>query len=570
MTGPELADIVDFLRNADTDSTHVEAKRARHDIPSRLWETVSAFSNTRGGGAILLGIEEASGFEASGVEDPGKVQSDLGSLLGRMDPPIRALIEVHDFEGAILVTAEIPELPSDQKPCFYPGAGMTNGAFVRVGDGDRRLTPYEVQLLLAARGQPRDDERPEPRASREDLDDELLDGFLARLRGRRASIFRDLDDDDVLRTTKVLVDHGGLSVPSVSGLIALGRYPQEYLPSVGLTLVVYPTVRVGEPGPGGERFLDNADLDGPIPRIVDDALGALRRNMRQRSIVVGAGRRDLWEYPETALREAIANALAHRDLSALAQGTPVQMQMFPDRLAIINPGGLFGPVTIDRLGEQGVSAARNQTLMKLLEDVPRPGTDEAVAENRGSGIGAMLAALRNAGMGLPAFRDTIATFSVTFPNHTLLDAETVAWLAEVDAPLTSSQQMALAAMRRGEELDNPAYRNLGDVDSRVATRELGDLVALGLTEARGSGRWTTYRLDEGSTSGRRTRRADRREDVLAALRGGARSRQELESELDLPQAVVLYWLRTLRQEGKIQATGASARDPRQRYALASP
>jgi ATP-dependent DNA helicase RecG len=73
----------------------------------------------------------------------------------------------------------------------------------------------------------------------------------------------------------------------------------------------------------------------------------------------GIDREDLWEYPEEALREAIVNALVHRDLSPLARGTQVQIQMYPDRLEIWNPGGLFGPVSTDRLGEPGNQASRS-------------------------------------------------------------------------------------------------------------------------------------------------------------------------------------------------------------------
>jgi ATP-dependent DNA helicase RecG len=144
-------------------------------------------------------------------------------------------------------------------------------------------------------------------------------------------------------------------------------------------------------------------------------LDALERHMARRAVVRGSFREDEWEYPETAVREALVNALAHRDLSSGARGTPVQIHLFPDRLTITNPGGLFGPVTVDRLGEEGISATRNQVLLKLLEDTTTPDEGRLVCENRGSGIGAMLAALRRAGLPRPRFVDRVATFEVVFP-----------------------------------------------------------------------------------------------------------------------------------------------------------
>src|ERR1700733_10367305 len=169
--------------------------------------------------------------------------------------------------------------------------------------------------------------------------------------------------------------------------------------------------------------------------------------------------------------------------------------MYPDRLVIKNPGGLFGPVTIDSLGEEGISSARNATLIKLLEDVPLPGETRTVCENRGSGIRSMLDALLTAGMSPPRFEDRISSFIVTFPNHTLLSEETLRWITGLgEHGLTDSQCVVLAILREEEVLDNRAYRTVTGVDSRVATAELRDLVARELVNQTGTRRWAQYRL----------------------------------------------------------------------------
>lgn len=79
-----------------------------------------------------------------------------------------------------------------------------------------------------------------------------------------------------------------------------------------ITLVHYPTA-TGVQSIAGERFLDNVALEGPIPVMARDTLNAIRRNMSRRAVIAGVGRQDIWEYPETALREAVVNALVHRD-----------------------------------------------------------------------------------------------------------------------------------------------------------------------------------------------------------------------------------------------------------------
>jgi ATP-dependent DNA helicase RecG len=230
----------------------------------------------------------------------------------------RGHIELHRIEGNHIITAEIPELPAANKPCFHPSSGLTNGAFIRVADGDQKLSPYEVQMMLSARGQPRDDEEPVPKTTLNDLQFRLLKGLLSRLRQRPGTRLRDLGDEALLQHHKVLVPFRNRLVCSLGGILALAKYPQQFFPALSLTFVVYPGNDVGEPGPGPVRFLDNARIEGPIPGMLQPTLAVLQRNSKQTSVVRGIYREDLDEYPATALREAIVNAFAHRDLSAPA------------------------------------------------------------------------------------------------------------------------------------------------------------------------------------------------------------------------------------------------------------
>ena len=445
---------------------------------------------------------------------------------------------------------------------------MTKGSFVRVSDGDRRLSAYEVQVMLSSRGQPRDDEQAVPGATIEDLVPASVDALVARLRISRPYAFKDLDHLAVLRRAKVLLpgqDEG--DAVSLAGLLALGAYPQETFPQLMVTFVHYPTV-TGAQSTSGERFLDNVVLEGPIPVMVRDTLAAIRRNMSRRAVVADAGRQDIWEYPETALREAVVNALVHRDLSSSARGTQIQVEMYPDRLVIKNPGGLFGPVTIDSLGEEGISSARNATLIKLLEDVPLPGETRTVCENRGSGIRSMLGSLLTAGMSPPRFGDRISSFIVTFPNHTLLSEDTVRWITALgERGLSDSQCVALALLREEEVLDNRAYRTATGVDSRVATAELQDLVARELVTQTGTRRWAQYRLSPrlGSRTSGTAARANRRAALLAALGEETLSRAELATRTGLNDQTARRWLTIMRDEGSVELVGTSPRSTSARY-----
>lgn len=478
-------------------------------------------------------------------------------------------IVAHQFEGRQLVIAEIPELDAAQRPSYYEGAGMNRGSFVRVNDGDQHLTSYEVQLMLAGRGQPVDDEQPVMAADLDDLDTELVEAYIARLRRDRPRVFGDTDDETVLRRTGVAAPTETAARPTLAGLLALGSYPQQYFPQVSLTFVRYPSA--DGPGADGIRFLDNVHVEGPVPLMVRDALTAIRSNMARRAVVTGAGRTDVWEYPEIALREAITNALVHRDLSPVSRGTQVQVEMYPDRIVVRNPGGLFGPVGLDRLGgDDLVSSARNARLMKILEDVEIPGLG-TVCENRGSGIRDMRIALRNAGMRPPELIDRISTFTVTLGNHALVSDDVVAWIRSLgQVGLTESQVIALAILRSGQSLDNLTYRTATSIDSRVATSELQDLVVRGIVEQNGSRRWATYHLaDEPARQPLPSRaprqRADRRAEILRTLGDEELSRAQISERTGLSAGIVTRWLRRLRDSGTVEAVGGGPRSPNLTY-----
>ncbi|MEV0895692.1 ATP-binding protein [Actinoplanes sp. NPDC049802] len=571
MNADELVEIVENLRMLGSDVTDIEVKEAVGGLPKSLRETLSAFSNTRGG-ILVLGLDETAGFAPARLGDPAKMAADLASLCSTdMDPPLRPHIQILPFEGVQLLVAEIPELPREQKPCYYRGAGLTKGAYTRVHDGDRQLSSYEVQMMLSARGQPRDDLEPVPGIGPDALDPHLVSAMILRLRNSRPYAYRDLSTEEILRRTKILT--AGTDEVSIGGLLALGSYPQEHFPQLMLTIVHYPT----DDGPderSGIRFLDSVAIEGPIPVMVRDALTALRRNMSRRSITTGAGRQDIWEYPDTALREAVVNALVHRDLSAASRGAQVQVEMFPNRLVIRNPGGLFGPVTLENLGEEGATSSRNASLLRILEDVPIPGEDRTVCENRGSGIRAMLNSLRRAGMSAPAFDDRISSFVVTFPNHTLLNDDVVQWIGSLGQDgLTDSQCMALGLMYGDAVLDNTRYRKLTGVDSRKATAELRNLVARRLVEQVGTRRWARYGLAQQLRPGVRVPQdrahrhspADRRAEILEALGNTTASRADLAQRTGLSDQTVRRWLTVLRREGRVEATEESTASRHTKY-----
>ncbi|MEX2120082.1 MAG: ATP-binding protein [Pirellulales bacterium] len=488
MTAGELQQLVQAVQRRRSELENIEVKSARGGTPKRLYEPLSAFANRTGGGVILLGMEESGDFAVRGVGDAHRLQEEITHLANsEMDPTLRPRFTLDDLAGGTVVAVEIDEIPAAQKPCFYKPAGLPKGAYLRVGNTNRQMTEYEVFGFLSNRGQPNHDEQPVQGATLPDLDAALVEAYLDALRRTRPKAgYLDGPRDEVLVRLHVVARDGAILCPTLAGLLAFGKYPQEFFPQLIITFVQYFGTAEEEKAPGGERFVDNERFEGPIGEMINRARAHILGAMRKSSLIEGVLRRDIPEYPEEALREAVSNAVAHRDYSPYVRGSYIQVRLFADRLEVQSPGGLYGNVTEDNLEEE--HSTRNARLMRMMEDLH-------LVENRGSGIKAMVQALRGANLEPPAFDDRRSSFLVTFRNHTLMNAEAIAWLNQfADRPLNDRQRVALAYLRQHERMANANYRRLNRVDAIVAGQELRGLVDAALADQEGVGRWTTYRL----------------------------------------------------------------------------
>ncbi len=419
-TESDLAQAISRMRIAGTDTQRFEVKSCRKELTRDIGRTLSGFSNGSGG-TLVCGIDENNGFKPVEGFDPSRIQDALANFCSqRMTPPVRPVIDILPFEGAPVLVASIPELVPKQKPCYVSASGCYGGSYVRVGDGDRKLSGYEIDRLISEHAQPRFDDAIVGEATRDDLDAALVAGLLKRERSMHPRNLGALSDETVLRKLHVLkTDDCGTLRPTVAGLVALGTYPQEFFPRLAVSFTCYPGVTKTEALPDGRRFVDSFTCTGPIPAMVEDAVAAVTRNMRVGSRIEGAFRYDVPDYPPLALREAITNALMHRDYSPDAQGSAVNVDMYADRLEIVNAGGLFGTVTLDDLrGALATGSCRNQFLATILESTPqnpeRPASGNGfVAENRGTGYLVIEQELRRFGKPAPVPRDSLSHFCLT-------------------------------------------------------------------------------------------------------------------------------------------------------------
>lgn len=557
-----LGDIVDVLRSEGSDVTDIEAKAARAGYPQSLAPTLSAFGNMPGGGVIVLGLDERSGFEAVGVYDVADAKKRLAAQARTaVEPPLQVEFESDDLEGRPVVLARVRELPTSNKPCAVKTTGR---AYLRSYDGDYPLSDLERQGFVAARGLARYDQEAVPNASRSDLDAALVAAYIATCRARSPRLAA-MPDEDVLRHTRVLTSQGR---PTLAGIYAFAVYPQTFVP----TLAVTASVERRPEDPPGTRSGDIAHLDGPLPELLDQTVAWVRRNTRTRVRFGADGHgRDEPEYPAEAVRELVANALVHRDLGPHALSARVTLTLRADRLVISNPGGLHG-LTVEQLGSQTGGSARNQSLYDICKDV-RTSDGRRVIEGIGSGILTVRSALNAAGMTPPHFIDAGIRFTAIVPDHALLDTEDLDWLASLPGAkgLSDTQRHVLALMRNGMTWTNRTLRDRFPMDSTKARAMLIDLVERGLAEAQGDGRGRVYRLAVGGASASPKVTGQGETDAAAQLTRhavpilDALSEQPLSvatliERTDLTGRQVRYALKRLRATGTVEQIGGVGKD----------
>jgi len=462
MDTDELTNLVEDLRVIGTDKQRIEVKRG---IGKSLTETLSAFSNSDGG-TIIIGLSEEDGFTVCTDEQPSVLQDKFISACAKLTPIVRPFIDLVPFEGSTVLTAQIQPMTSRDKPCYVTERGRYGGSYLRTGDGDVRMQKYEVDRLIEEQTQPKWDESIVSEAAMSDLDDELLQSFVNSQRTQRHRTFAEGESVALERLRVLRETH-----PTLAGLLALGIYPQEFFPRLTVTFAEFPGSSKGQTA-DNLRLVDRATFDGPIPELIEKVVQKVGTTMRIGAQIEGAYRQDLPDYPLVAVREAVTNALMHRDYSPDARGTQVQVNMYVDRLEVVSPGGLYGTVTLRTLGKAGLSSSRNQRLAVLLESVSLPGGGP-VAENRGTGIAVMQSELAKSLMPPPEFRDDISSFTVVFRRRQV---------APTEAYLTVRERVEMELQRKESVSTSELMRALSASRTSIQ-KALNMLIEQGLVEA---------------------------------------------------------------------------------------
>lgn len=504
MTDEELDEHIARLRRQGSDDALVEVKTSKDTLPTDVWQSVSAFSNTAGG-CLILGVSESEGFTpVAGFKSQRIIDQIDAGLDARpgATPKVLPVPEHRVFrmqvDASPVVVVEIDSLRGVQgveMPCHVVSQGIQKGSFKRVDDKDKHLTTYEVYLLQNAIRPIGTDREPVNGTGPGDLSPSLVSQTLERQRRMSSHALDGVGDDNQgLERLNILTRQG---IPTLAGYLTLGTYPQRELPQLVIDVTVHQGVEKSRDD--SPRFLDRRICDGALPWAIEDAVHAVVRNLRTRRVVRGTKGEDIPEIPESVLREAITNAVAHRDYSEYVRGQQVSVDVYADRVEVISPGGFWGDRTAENVFE-GRSSSRNEVLSKILTIVPSADSRGTVSENQGSGVARMVHAMRDNGLPVPDYSHSdIDHVTVVLGRFGLVEPDTRAWLDDLTGgPWSSLEESALALARRDSRVDVTTLRTALGVDSDDARQALSSLTAASLLKGSGDG---PYVLDSPDSRG---------------------------------------------------------------------
>ena len=420
-TEGQLRETLSQLRAFGDDTTLVECKTAGGGVPKNTGETLCAFANMPQSGAILLGVSERRGFEVTGVDDPAQMEKKVTSVNRAAVKPAPQLEFTHlSLEGKNVVVVEVTPLLPSEKPANYDGK-----PYLRQADGDYVMNSNDLKMLelsaLAERQQAHFDFESVPGTDADVLDGEVLTGYLKAVRGSRSRISKIDDDAQLLQVTNVTNSEGNVRF---GGLYALGFLPQSVEPALGATAAV--RLSRGE-GVGRNRNL--TEIEGPLPVMLTEAMEWIQQNSDTVSRYTNSGHLvDEPEFPPSAIREVLANALVHRDLGpSVDVGKKVEIRITERMLIVVSPGGLRG-LSVSQLESPVLTKSPVNKRLYEIARYLRTEDGERVIEGEGGGIQEILAATREARLPKPRFIDNGVEFKVLFPRGSRFTEEQNTWL----------------------------------------------------------------------------------------------------------------------------------------------
>ena len=459
MTKEELIQKIQDLEWED-----FEVKKAKNEIPKNTWETVSAFSNTRGGW-IVFGVEQkGKQFNLFGVDNPEKIEQDFTTTLrgDKFNIKIIPKAEKYSFDGNVVLAFYIPI--SDKKPIYYNSPKNT---FIRIVSGDQKATPEEVDTLYRDQAFGTQSSKIIDGSNDTMLHDHSIERYIEYLaRFNSSHVYTRLKKDELLSKLQIVQD----DQLTYAGLLMFGKNEniQRYFPDFRIDLFEIPGTSYTD---ATKRYTYRMQEQENLWEYYFSAFERIRQkvdipfNLREDGFAVE-------DYPYLeALREALVNLLMHTDYFSPAKP---RIRIFDDHIDFNNPGGL--PKTLKKLLETDQSLPRNPILAKIFRAVK-------LAENAGFGLDKMFDGWKSYQNKEPIFKDDFDSTIITFPFSMIkLQKETTHAIGEGDVVIEDENLVVMTWIELRKRLGKNQIRIIEKFqqNSKITAKELAKY--LGLTE----------------------------------------------------------------------------------------
>ena len=436
---------------AKSESQNLEFKETWRD---EWLKTICAFANTNGG-SLHVGITDKG--DVKGLEDSKKMLEDIPNKI-KENLSVVANVSCKKKNKLEYLTITIKQY---QFPISYKGK-----YYIRSGSTTRELNGPDLQQFLLSKSTMSWESMKQQDATFDDIDVESIDAFRAQAEKKSLPAGKETDNTKLLNKLHLVTE----AKPTHGAVLLFGKDPQQFHPAAVIKLVKFSK---------DNAILVSDEIRGNLLKQAEQVMEVLKSKYLISGVVIqGLYRHDELEYPEAALREAIINAIAHRDYT----GGYTQIKVYPDKLTIWNNGELPSGLPIDLLKQDHPSKPRNKDIANTLRAY-------GLIEGWGIGTTKMIIECINAGLLEPIFEEFAGGFQVTFSKKGF----TLEFLRM--SGLNERQITAVEYLQNNGSINNQTYQSITGSIKRTATRDLNELVEKKIVERSGStGKGTAYNL----------------------------------------------------------------------------
>ncbi|MDP3296753.1 MAG: ATP-binding protein [Thermodesulfovibrionia bacterium] len=389
MTKLELLEIIQNGENSGIEFKRDE--RGNRAFNDDFAKEVVAFSNLKGG-KIFIGVEDDGSISGlTGTDCEEWVMNICRTLVSPGVIPYYEEIQVDSGKRVAVVHIDM----GFSKP-YYVERSERRTYYIRVGSTSREATREELGRLFQESGIYHYDVAPIPQTSIEELSMDKVKKYFLKYLGIKLEGLTDIEIKNMLINADIMQTTEYGDVLSVGGLLLFGKRPQKFLPHSAVTFAYFKSEHLSD------ELIDRKVIEGTLTELIDETVRAIQRNLKAPSKIRGLKRIEK-VIPKEVLREAITNAVAHRNYSI---GADIRVYIFSNRIEVRNPGALPNTVTIEKIKIGSYSFPRNPLIAQHLRDLK-------YIDKLGRGVQMILTKMRELGFKEPGLKEEGEEFILT-------------------------------------------------------------------------------------------------------------------------------------------------------------